>query len=200
VNFAKLAYACNTIPKTSEDTDAFWRRWMLITFPNKFEKETDNRNLLSELTTPEELSGVLNWMIEGLKRLRDNNWKFSYNKGAEEVRTEYIRKSSPIQAFVMDCTDPEPLIEVAKRTLYNAFLDYARKHNLGLMQYETFCRNLPPAAKVEDCKPTIAGHRIPSFRGLFLREAKDWGKKKEGEDDNQELSRKNGGHGGQAGL
>ncbi len=34
--------------------------------------------LIEKLTTPEELSGLLNLALQGLKRLRDNNWTFSY--------------------------------------------------------------------------------------------------------------------------
>jgi len=176
VNFAKLVFSCNKIPMTSEDTVAFFRRWMLITFPNTFEGPTDDRELPKRLVIPEELSGVLNWMIAGLKRLRENKWKFSYSKSVEDVRVEYTRKSSPIQAFMMDCCKQEPLTEVPKKTLYTAFLTYARPLKLALVQYPTFCRNLLTIAKVEECKPMVLGHRTPSFRGLKLREEKMWGK------------------------
>jgi len=61
------------------------------------------------------------------------------------------------------------------------------------MQYPTFCRNLLTAAKVEECKPMIAGHRTPSFRGLFLKPKEEWGKKaNREEDDTDALDRSDG--------
>jgi putative DNA primase/helicase len=183
VNFAKLVFACNTIPKSNEDTVAFFRRWMLITFPNTFIGANDNRNLLNELTTPEELSGILNWMLEGLARLRANGWKFSYNKSAEIVREEYIRKSSPIQAFLMDCCEAESQIETPKKALYAGFLTYGKKQKLPLVSYPTFCRNLPMWAKVEDSYPERDGKRVHCFRGLFVKPEDKWGVKEKDEDE-----------------
>jgi putative DNA primase/helicase len=109
VNYAKLIFSANKVPEVHDDTEAFFRRWILITFPDKFEGEKANKNLLSELTTEQELSGLLNWAIEGLKRLQSNGWNFSNSRSTEEIREEYIRKSSPVDAFFFDCMilDPE---------------------------------------------------------------------------------------------
>jgi putative DNA primase/helicase len=76
-NYAKLIFSANKVPEVYEDRLAFFRRWILFTFPNTFTGTKENRNLLKDLTTPEELSGFLAWSLEGLQRLRQNNWKFS---------------------------------------------------------------------------------------------------------------------------
>ncbi|GAI17012.1 unnamed protein product, partial [marine sediment metagenome] len=36
-NYARLVFSTNKPPKVDEDTLAFWRRWIMINLPNKFE-------------------------------------------------------------------------------------------------------------------------------------------------------------------
>src|SRR5207302_7003645 len=79
-NYAKLMFSCNKVPEVQEDSDAFFRRWIIITFPNKFEGANDDRDMLSKLTTPEELSGIFNWALKGLKRLQQQGWQFSNSR------------------------------------------------------------------------------------------------------------------------
>ena len=35
-NYAKLIFSANAIPKSPDDSDAFFRRWIIIVFPFKF--------------------------------------------------------------------------------------------------------------------------------------------------------------------
>ncbi|MDG6967589.1 MAG: hypothetical protein JRN03_07695, partial [Nitrososphaerota archaeon] len=77
-NYAYLLFTCNTLPPIEEDDAAFFNRVMLRYFTNRFGgREGPDRDLVSKLTTPDELSGVLNWGIEGLKRLQANGWNFT---------------------------------------------------------------------------------------------------------------------------
>lgn len=69
INKAKLLFSCNQIPKTKDASDAFFRRWVIITFPFTFEGVADNKELIKELTTDEELSGLLNIAIEYYHKL-----------------------------------------------------------------------------------------------------------------------------------
>jgi putative DNA primase/helicase len=65
VNGAKLTFSCNVVPEVYEDTTAFFRRWIIIQFPNIFDGEKADKDLLKRLTTPEELSGILNFALCG---------------------------------------------------------------------------------------------------------------------------------------
>lgn len=64
-NFAKLSFSCNKIPETRDDTDAFFLRWLILTFPNTFSGDSDRKRLIDKLTTPEELSGLFNGRSRG---------------------------------------------------------------------------------------------------------------------------------------
>ncbi len=78
VNGAKLIFSANQLPKVEDATEAFWNMVILIDFPHKFEGESEDKDLIKKLTTPEELSGLLNFALEGLKQLLKNG-RFTYN-------------------------------------------------------------------------------------------------------------------------
>ena len=107
-NFAKMIFSTNQMPVNKDDTPAFFDRWTIISFPNKFRNsELEDKTLISRLTADRELSGLFNLALKGLKRLL-NNSRFSNNKSTEEIRDYYIRLSNPQHAFVMDMLEVSP--------------------------------------------------------------------------------------------
>jgi len=98
INYAKLLFSANQLPKTYDESDGFYRRIILIDFPNKFDGPNRDDHLLEKLTKPEELSGFLNLAIAGLNRLLKNH-KFTYAKTLDDVRAEYKKKSTPGMAI-----------------------------------------------------------------------------------------------------
>ena len=72
---ARLIYSANEIPKSMDKTHGYYRRWCIIPFPNRFEgsDRRDKSEMLAEMTTASELSGLLNRAIAGLHELADAN-------------------------------------------------------------------------------------------------------------------------------
>ncbi|MGD0145942.1 MAG: phage/plasmid primase, P4 family [Nitrososphaerales archaeon] len=180
INGAKLTFSCNVVPEVYEDTTAFFRRWIIIQFPNSFNGDKADKNLLEKLTTPEELSGVLNFALEGLYRLRANGWTFSNSRSTADVRQDYIRRSSPMKAFLMDCTSLKSDGVTAKRDLFQAFVDYCQKMKLATVTSDTFYKNLPlyfAGHPLQESREDVdgKGRRVNCFRGIKLRPEADWG-------------------------
>lgn len=166
-NYAKLIFSANQIPKSPEDTDAFFRRWIIINFPNQFIENAD-KHLSKKLTTPEELSGFLNFSLEGLKRILEIG-DFSNTKSIQEIREEYIRKSDSVQAFIMDCIEIKGDSYEIKKKLYTSYTDYCRKMNYPVSPENTFHRELQKKIRVEDYRPSISGKREQCWNGIKLR-------------------------------
>ncbi|MBL0152061.1 MAG: hypothetical protein IPP93_00665 [Chitinophagaceae bacterium] len=68
INYAKLIFNCNELPKDVEQTHAYYRRFLIIPFDITI-PESDQDKELSKKIIETELSGVFNWLLEGLKRL-----------------------------------------------------------------------------------------------------------------------------------
>lgn len=67
-NYAKLIFNCNQLPREVEQTMAFFRRFLIIPFDVTIPEEKQDKQLAQKIIK-NELSGVFNWVLEGLKRL-----------------------------------------------------------------------------------------------------------------------------------
>ena len=142
VNYSKLCFACNDLPRVYDFSEGFWTRWILLEFPYKFVPKEDyekaeikanlkieDTQIIEKLTTPKELSGLLNEALNGLKRLLDNQ-DFSYTKGTAEVKEFWIRKSDSFTAFCMDCLEENSESYISKKELRKRFNQYCKIHKI----------------------------------------------------------------------
>ena len=101
--YAKFWLNCNRLPKLAEteDVEAYHERLLLQNYTHIVEKE--NPNLINELTSPEELSGYLNYALDGLDRLFQQQC-FSEYMTRGEVRKTYIKQTDPAKYFIETCS------------------------------------------------------------------------------------------------
>lgn len=128
-NYAKLLFATNKFSGIKEtDDEAFFNRWIIISFHKPISEEEKNPNLLNEITTEEELSGLLNWALEGLNELLENN-KFSYYETPEEIKEKMEKSSSSTSSFILDCFTEEAGRWISKEDMFNLYLTYCKHYN-----------------------------------------------------------------------
>ena len=95
----KFIGACNKPPRPrSDDSDAFFRRWLIIKFPNQFMASDPKTDPFLDQKLLSELSGILNWALAGLNRLLSNN-SFTHNQSQEEVRLAWEEMMTPSISF-----------------------------------------------------------------------------------------------------
>jgi len=95
VNYAKLLISTNSLPQTTDKTEGFYRRWILIDFPNKFSEKKD---ILATIP-PEEYSALCGQCIE----IAHDLWKnraFTKEGSLEEREKKYEDYSNPLQKFI----------------------------------------------------------------------------------------------------
>ncbi len=97
-NYAKLAFNTNELPKDVEHTDAFFRRFLIIPFDVTVPEEKRNPNLANEIIEAE-LSGVFNWILDGLNRLLQQG-KFSKCDAAQKAVEAYRIESDSVAMFI----------------------------------------------------------------------------------------------------
>jgi len=172
VNYAKMIFSANQVPRVSDDTDAFYRRWIIINFPNKFEGEAADPRIIEKLTTPGELSGLLNLALKALKELLARG-QFANDKQTEIKREQYVRLSDPVKSFIMDRIDAAPEDFVTKEELYQIFSEYCRANNYPTIAKETFHKHFRKEAPVQDYRPRIGDQRVVTWKGIRLRSDED---------------------------
>lgn len=140
-NYAKMLFSANTLPKTKDDSYAFYRRWILINFPYTFEGKECDPHILEKICTPKELSGLFNWAIEGLLRLLKNN-HFSYQKTVEEIREQYKILSDPVFAFAQQFLTTQTTGYLIKDDVYHKFNAWCKENDLPVTPKNMFSQDL----------------------------------------------------------
>ena len=167
-NSAKLVFSCNTVPRTDDNSVAFYRRWILVNFPNEFiAGENADPAILEKLTTPAELSGLLN---KALGRLAGLNARGTFSNAAsvEATQEKYMALSDSIYCFVNDkcvidngeITEEDGIISgrAAPRTLKadidTAYKAFCKERKLSPVSDKRFKTNLLRVA------PSISDGRV----------------------------------------
>jgi putative DNA primase/helicase len=93
INYAKIIIALNRLPETNAFTLGDRRRCVIINFNNKVRLDTKEeiKALGDVIKNSGEMSGVLNWAIEGLKRLEVQQG-FTDSRSIAQKNLEYEKK------------------------------------------------------------------------------------------------------------
>ena len=93
-----MVFSANKIPDSDDTSHAYYKRWLILPFEKSFTEGTKDIDLIHKLTTPEELSGLLNLALVGLKQLeKDGGFR---DIPVEDVKRDYERKSNTVKAFL----------------------------------------------------------------------------------------------------
>ena len=99
-NYAKLCFNCNNLPSDVEHTHAYFRRFVILPFRVTIpEGERDAE--LSKKIIERELSGVFNWVLEGLNRLIQNKNLTPSTIVSKEV-AKFQNESDSVALFIED--------------------------------------------------------------------------------------------------
>lgn len=120
---ARLLFSTNFFPKSNDSTFAFFRRWIIIPFPNKFEGAKANTHLLKELTRPEVLSALLNRALIGLKRLEENQG-FSESESTREKEEAYKIENDSTYEYIKEKLEYHEGSRLKKIDIWTGYLKW----------------------------------------------------------------------------
>lgn len=165
-NDAKLLFSCNKLPEVNDRTFAFWRRWLLFRFDGTFTGRAD-RNLPEKLR--EELPGILNWALDGLRLLQEDGG-FRPGLTSSDLKDEWRKRSDSLFWFISDGVEQVPNTHVARDDLYEAYSDFCDEHGVSRKSQEVVAkelRTLLPGVRAE--RPRIQGVQVRVWTGIRLK-------------------------------
>ena len=96
--YAKLIFNCNELPRDVEHTNAYFRRFLIVPFDVTIsEKEKDTQ--LADKIIEKELSGVFNWVLDGLNRLLEQK-RFTDCEAVKQAVEQYKSQSDSVKMFI----------------------------------------------------------------------------------------------------
>lgn len=164
-------FTCNELPPLKEDDLGFFDRFSSVLFERRWGgKDAPDLDLERKLTTPEELSQVLNFAIEGLKRLRAKGMRLDDTK-TEELRLRYRKQSLPVWAFSEECLEEDSEGTLVKDEGWKSFMEYVKREHLPNVGRERFFKEMREYRTVTDCQVGGRGERRRAWRGIKLKES-----------------------------
>ena len=127
----KHLYAANEVPDVNvpDDDEAFWRRWILVEFPNHYPLGERDPELRDRLTDPDVLSGVLNWAIDGRARLLDQDYFTNEETYAQAKRERWQAWGDSVDKFISECIKRDPDAEnVSTSDVHRVYAAWCRKN------------------------------------------------------------------------
>ncbi len=139
--FARLVFSCNELPKNYVDrTEGFYRRLIIVPFNRQIEKNKIDKALKYKFQREKE--GILNWALEGLKRLYENNFEFSENELTDDVKKEYKRENNNVISFVEECCEIDSLFSCSRIELYESYKEFCGESGLKALSQIKFNKEL----------------------------------------------------------
>lgn len=114
--YVKLIFASNELPMSNDKSEGFYRRMIIIPMLRKFGKDGQKRDpmLINKLTTPHNMSALLNLALKGLKRTLDNG-EIIEPLVVKKIKEQYQYENNPVLQFIEDATDKDyrqlPVVE-----------------------------------------------------------------------------------------
>jgi P4 family phage/plasmid primase-like protien len=167
--FAKLISSANKIPEIEDESDAFFRRDVIISFPNRFDGKDADPNLLKKLTSEEELFGIFNILVKALRGVLERGGIYLAKRTIEERREKHQLAVDPIGFFLNEAISPESIEsdKTSKDDLYEAYKRFCRIHTLAVESKISFGRKIKGRFQ-EYREPS--GERRTMWKGIKLKE------------------------------
>jgi len=165
INYAKIIFGCNKIPDTKHKNEAFYVRWIVIVFSNIIPFEDQIEDYYSIIATEKELSGLLNWALEGLYRLKKNHG-YSEHRSLDEVRELMQKGTNTIREFVEAYIDGDPNNSILKGDLYLSYVDFCKFMGYPFKTDNVFSRKFKPELKHDIVISECEIHHKKAWSGI----------------------------------
>jgi putative DNA primase/helicase len=176
ISYATGIYGTNHLPKATDTSHGFFRRAVVLPFNRRFnppdpnvpdDPDRQDPNLIDALLS--ELPGILNFGIEGLCRLHQNNG-FTHCPSSATAVSEWRSDLDPIPDFVGECCSLGPAKEVLSSVLYERYKHWSgnERSSEKLLSQRTFSQRIKNDWGVSNDQRDSAGKT--KLTGIGLRD------------------------------
>lgn len=162
----RFVLTTNELPALQDSSGALVNRVVMLRMTRSWVGKED-KGLDGQLQT--ELSGILNWSIEGWQRLQDRG-KFQQPETATELLSELADLASPISQFIRERCIVGPEFSVPIEDLFAEWKKWSAEHGQQAARPQTFGKEL--LAKLPSLsrkQPRSGAARIRVYIGIGLR-------------------------------
>ena len=162
----KLFINTNHLPHVNDDTVFQSDRINVITFDRHFGDNERDVNLKDKLRTPENISGIFNICLKGLRNYLEHGL---VRPRSVSAATELYRQQSDRQGvFISECLEADSLSSVKAKDVYEVYVRWCSENNFHAENKTNFIAGLRSKNLITDfkkidgesCRNVICGYKI----------------------------------------
>lgn len=168
---AKFIFAVNVMPRVDDSSTATERRIAAVQFNNNFRNHPNTQLRFANGLLAQELSGILNWMIEGYKILNKDR-KFVVTREQKATLLEYREENSSVEGFIGECLTYVEGSRILTRMLYDEYQDYCKNDGRKFKSSIAFVKEMKAYGKRYGNFSFVDrenGHSDTMFEGIEVR-------------------------------
>ena len=124
--YATSIFSMNNLPTDVEQSHAYFRRFMIVPFNVQIAEEEKDRKLAQKIIA-NEMSGVLNWVIEGMRSLLAAG-DFTIPQVVHAQNETFKAESCSLTRYLKDASIiPDTVQNMPMRELYDGYADWCKK-------------------------------------------------------------------------
>jgi len=170
--FARLVFSANHPPRSADSSSAFFRRWTVIPFDRSFDDTAEEipRDILdARLQAPEELSGLLNKALDGLRRVQRQR-RFTESESVKAAWRDFHATTDPLAVWLDRNTIDDPDAVVIKHVLRVAYNAAVERDGRPAMTAKAFGQAIYKLRPNIDEKQRTIGNKLQwCYVGIGLR-------------------------------
>lgn len=161
----KMIINTNSLPLVNDNTLFSSGRVAVIPFERHFEPAEQDRTLKTRLQTSENTSGILNWLLDGLRLYRAEGLK--QPPSIVKATDEYAKSSDKVGLFISECLHPCKQ-NCAASAVYNVYASWCDENGFGTENKRNFFDELS-ARKLLVASATVNGRTVRNaIRGYAI--------------------------------
>ena len=171
-SFAKLIFSTNQMPDVTEEPEAFFQRWLVIDFIQTFRgTDKENKNLIDELTTDEELSGLLNILIKRIPKLILNDGIFKNAPTGYELKQTWKDHANSVDSFINNKVEIKQDNKITKKNFLGIYRMYCLEKKFKPLSEKAFSNRISEAfsGKIEDVIGKINGKSVRQWKNIGVK-------------------------------
>ena len=168
---AKFVFSVNLLPRVDDTSTATERRICAVTFRNNYRKNPNYKLRSNMGLLAQELSGILNWMLEGARDLAEKG-NFVMTEEQTQMLNEYRQENSSVEGFLSECIMLAPECSVDVPVLYAEYKRWSQSDGGRKVKANiTFTKEVKAYGAKNDrfgFKPRLHGSDEAKFLGIKL--------------------------------
>ncbi len=165
---ARLVLATNNLPRFSDRSGGLWRRMILMPFNVQIPESERIAGLdkTSYWVRTGEASGIFNWALEGLLRLRRNG-EFTKSSTCAEALATYRTENNPARCFLLEFCRADPQGEIITADVYKRYATWCESNGHRPLASSAFGKEIVRAfPHAEKAKVRGGGTRKEGYKGV----------------------------------